>query len=168
MVWELVRGLLENPEKLTRSLSAMIEEERGAAHGDPAHEKKVWLEKLTLLDEQRSRAQDLAIEGLLGREELKAKLASIEDTREAVLREFAVTERRQERMAKLEADRDTLLEYYAGQVPNVLDSLTPEERHRVYRLLSLRILAHMDGMLDVGGRLTPTRKLGISETTSTL
>ncbi len=167
-VWELVCGLLNDPERLRASLSAMIEEERGSGHADPEHEKRAWLERLTELDGQRSRAQDLAIEGLLGRDELRAKLASIEDTRGVALRELKVIERWQERVAKLEADRDVLLESYAAQVPEALDDLVPEERHRVYRLLRLRIDAHVEGTLKVRGTLNPDRKLGALELTSTL
>ncbi len=45
---------------------------------------------------------------------------------------------RQERLAELERDRKTLMERYAGVVPDALDALSPDEWHRVYKLLKLR------------------------------
>jgi hypothetical protein len=39
----------------------------------------------------------------------------------------------------LEHDRDTLMESYAGSVGEALEDLSPEERHRVYKLLRLEV-----------------------------
>jgi len=37
--------------------------------------------------------------------------------------------------------------------PQVLDGLIPEERHRVYRMLKLKVLVKPDGSLEASGRL---------------
>jgi hypothetical protein len=55
----------------------MIELEQEGTRGDPEHETRVWLDKLAEVDRQRSRAQDMAIQGLLDYDELRAKLASL-------------------------------------------------------------------------------------------
>ena len=47
----------------------------------------------------------------------------------------------------------SLLDSYAGMVPEALDSLTPDGRHEVYRMLRLKVLAHPDKALDVSGVL---------------
>src|SRR5688500_14542546 len=39
----------------------------------------------------------------------------------------------------------------SGMIPGALDDLAPEERHRVYKMLRLRILVHLDGTLEVSG-----------------
>ena len=44
-------------------------------------------------------------------------------------------------LAELEADRDALLASLMDITPIALDSLTPEERHRFYRMLDLRVIA---------------------------
>jgi hypothetical protein len=44
-------------------------------------------------------------------------------------------------LAELEADRDALLASLMDIAPIALDSLTPEERHRFYRMLDLRVIA---------------------------
>jgi hypothetical protein len=143
--WNFVRDLLLDPEQLRADLDAAIELERGAAnHGDPEREAKVWLEKIAEVDRQRSGAQDLAIEGLLGHDELRAKLAFLEETRETARRELALLEDRRERIAELEADRDALLDHLESVAPEELDALTPEERHQVYKVLGLRVIARED------------------------
>lgn len=35
--------------------------------------------------------------------------------------------------------------------PDALDTLTPEERHHVYKMLRLRVVVHLDGALEVSG-----------------
>ena len=81
-VWDLVSGLLSDPERLRAGLDAMIEDERGAPRGDPEREAKAWLERLATLDRKRGGYLDLAAEGIMGRDELRAKLAELEEGRE--------------------------------------------------------------------------------------
>jgi len=143
--WNFVRDLLLDPDQLRADLDTAIELEREhSTHGDPEREAKAWLDKIAEADRQRSRAQDLAIEGLLGHDELRAKLASLEETRETARRELALLEGRREKIAELEADRDALLDHLERVAPNELDALTPEERHEVYKLLGLRVIARED------------------------
>lgn len=42
---------------------------------------------------------------------------------------------------------------------------TPEERHRVYEMLKLRVVAHLDGTLEVNGALA--ENLGVSNLETT-
>ena len=48
-----------------------------------------------------------------------------------------------------EADHDDLLASLMDIAPVALDSLTPEERHRFYKLLGLHVIAYPDGQLEV-------------------
>jgi hypothetical protein len=48
-------------------------------------------------------------------------------------------------MVQLKHDRDVLLETYASQSPQALDSLMPEQRHHLYKMLRLRLVANEDG-----------------------
>jgi hypothetical protein len=54
-------------------------------------------------------------------------------------------------VGELERDRDALLEDHAGATPEVLESLQPEERHRVYRRLRLSVRVDADACLTVSG-----------------
>ena len=58
------------------------------------------------------------------------------------------------KLEELERDRDALLEFYAGAVPEALDRLDGEERNRIYRMLRLEITPQEDGSLDVRGILS--------------
>ena len=57
-------------------------------------------------------------------------------------------------MEELERDRDALIEFYAGAVPEALDRLDGEERNRIYRMLRLEITPQEDGIFDVRGILS--------------
>ena len=41
------------------------------------------------------------------------------------------------------------MERYAGMVPESLETLSPQERHRVYRMLRLKVVAHPDDTMEV-------------------
>jgi hypothetical protein len=50
-------------------------------------------------------------------------------------------------------------------VPEGLDALSPEERHRVYKMLGLKVSVHPSGILEVSG--TFGEGLELSETEPT-
>ncbi len=54
-------------------------------------------------------------------------------------------------MDELKKNRDRLLDSLADVVPEVLDSLMPEERNQVYKMLRLRVVANLDGSLEISG-----------------
>jgi len=159
-VWELVSSLMTDPEQLCADLERMIELERETLRGNPEREAKAWLDKLTEVERQRSRVQDMAIEGLLDYDELRAKLVALDDTRRTAERELEALQGYQERIRALERDKDALLESYAGMAPEALSSLTAEERHQVYKMLRVRVTVHGDGTLEVSGALVGA--IGIS------
>lgn len=108
----------------------------------------------------------MAAEGLLDFDELRANVIALEETRDTAQREFAALEARREQLAELERDRDTLMERYAGMVPEALDALVPEEWHRVYRLLKLRVNLSTDRSLEVSGALGNVGEVCETETIS--
>jgi len=160
-VWEFVSGLLKDPERLREGLEAMIEHEREGLRGDPEQEAKAWINKLAELDRKRSGFQDMAAEGLITFDELRAKLAALEEARETAQRELKTLSQYRERVQELERDRDTLMEGYAGMMPEALDALSPEERHRIYKMLGLRVVLRPDAPPEVSG--TFGAALGVSE-----
>jgi len=91
----------------------------------------------------------MAAEELITFEELRAKLAELEETREVAEKGLKTLQTRRERMMELQRDHDVLLRSYSEVGPEALESLTPEERHRVYRMLRLRVAAHADETLAV-------------------
>ena len=152
-VWEVVSGIFGDPERLRADLERMIELESEGLRGDPDREAKSWLEKLAETDRKRSGFQDMAAEGLITFDELRAKLADLDETRTTARHELEVLERRHEHLESLERDKETLLENYAALAPEALNSLTPEERHQLYKMLKLRVDISLDRSLEVGGML---------------
>jgi site-specific DNA recombinase len=165
-VWEKVSGLLKDPERLRLGLVSLIEEERKGLKADPSREAKIWAEKIAESDRKRSMFQEMAAEGLLTLDELRAKLLSLEEARQVAERELEILQRRWERIAELQFDADTIMNYYAGMVPKLLENLTPQERHRVYRMLQLKVLAYPDGSLEMTGLVGQERGLCGDETSS--
>jgi site-specific DNA recombinase len=156
-VWDLISGLLKDPERLRAGMDEMIEAERSFASVraslDPEAEALVWLEKIAALDTKRSRYQDMAAEGHITFDELGAKLRELEGQRSVAQEELDNLHLRRARLEDLERDRETLLEEYAGMVPERLDELTGEERHQIYRMLRLQVFVYPNGDLDVRGVL---------------
>ena len=144
--WNFVSEALLDPDQLRADLDAAIKLEREhGMQGDPEREARAWLDKIAEVDRQRSRAQDLAVEGLLSHDELRAKLAVLDETRETARRELDLLEGRREKLAELETGRDALLDHLESVAPEQLGALTPEERHQVYKVLGLQVIAREDG-----------------------
>ena len=74
---------------------------------------RALLRRIEEFDQQRARAQALAIDGLLNHEELRAKLSEIEEGREIAQNELATVTSREERVEQLESDADALLSTYS-------------------------------------------------------
>jgi flagellar motility protein MotE (MotC chaperone) len=123
------------------------------ASSDPEREAEGWAKRLAEVDRKRSGFQDMAAEGLIALDEVRTKLAALEEARDTARRELSTLETRREGLRRLERDRDMLMERYAGMAPGALDGLGPEERHRVYKLLKLRVGVHLDGTLEASGVL---------------
>jgi hypothetical protein len=165
-VWEFVSSLLKDPERLHAGLQDDQAGARRTAREPGPGEAKAWAEKLADTNQKRSRFQDMAAEGLIDFDELHAKLIALEETRDTAHRELAALEARREQLAELERDRDTLIERYAGMVPKALDSLVPEERHRIYMLLKLRVNLSTDRGLEVSEALGDVGEICETETLS--
>ena len=127
--------------------------------GNPAQDQAVWLQKVTEVDQRRASFQDMAAEGLISFDELRTKLASLEETRQLARRELASLQDQRERLQELERDKTALLEHYAAMVPEGLDALSSEERHRVYKMLGLKVSVQPSGILEVSGTFGEGLKL---------
>src|SRR4029453_18622401 len=67
---------------------------------------------------------------------------------------------------ELERDKTALLDHYAGMVPNGLDELSPEERHRVFKILGLKVTVQPSGVLEVSGTFGERLELSGHQPTS--
>jgi site-specific DNA recombinase len=108
-VWDVVSRVLKDPERLRVGLDHMIEHERRGTHGDPATETERWLEEISEVGRKRARYHEMAAERLIDFDELRTRLAALEDTRNTAERELRALRHRAERLAQLQRDRDSLL-----------------------------------------------------------
>jgi site-specific DNA recombinase len=150
-IWEAICAILKDPERLRADLDAMIEQERSGWRGDPDREAKLWADKLAEVNRKRARYQEMAASDLITLDELRSRLAELEETRAMAERELNNLRNRQEYVCELERDRDALLDKLEGVAPEALDALAPEERHQVYKMLHLKVIANLDGSYEVSG-----------------
>jgi site-specific DNA recombinase len=153
-VWELISGLLKDPERLRVGLEEMIEQERAAMRGNPDREAASWLERLSEVEQERRGYLRLAAKGHMTDEELDEELAELEEIRRAAERELRAIQGRIEALEELERDRDALLECYAELTHDALENLIPEERREVYRMLRLKVKVSADGAMEARGILS--------------
>jgi site-specific DNA recombinase len=71
-VWEAVKAVLLEPERLERGLNAYLEGEARKDGGDPEKEARVFMARIAEVDRKTAAYQDLAADGLMEREELRA------------------------------------------------------------------------------------------------
>jgi hypothetical protein len=152
-VWRFVSTILQDPSKVRAGLESLTDREREGTRGDVDREAKAWLDRRAEADMMRRGFQEQAAKGLMTLDELENRLQDIEETREAARAELAIMEEGRQRLEELERDGEALMELYASTVPEALENLLPEERHRVYKMLRLRVLAHPDFRLEVNGVL---------------
>ena len=153
-MWIFIRDLLADPGRLRAGFDNLIERERNLSRNGFEDEARRLHERLEEIAHKRARAQDLALDGLLTREELRAKLSELDEAREAKGKELEAHAQRAERLKTLEQDRDATLAAFVESVPEELHRLTPEERHRVYKMLRLRVDVEGDEWTKIRGALT--------------
>ncbi len=139
VVWEFVRGMLLDPERIRAGMERMIAVERETSKGSPEKEARMWSEKLAEAGRKRTRYQEMAAEGLITFGELRERLAELGETCEVIRRELDALTGRMERAEQLERDLKALLEQTAGVRSEDLDELTGDQRNEIYRMLRLQI-----------------------------
>ncbi len=70
---------------------------------------------------------------------LREKLAALDQRRAAAESELEALKGHREELERLERDRDAVVSHYAALAPEVLESLGPEERHRLYGILGIKV-----------------------------
>jgi hypothetical protein len=160
LVWSEVRSYLEEPERLRADLNRKIELEKSGARGEPEREIKLWAEKRSEADAKHVRFQHAYAEGIIGLEDLKARLAELDEARATTEREISTLERRIEHVRSLEVDRDAVLADLEAMALKVLDCLEPEERQRFYKMLRLKVRLWPDRSTEITGAFPEPLRVG--------
>ena len=131
----------------------MIEREQNELRGDPDQQAKTWVDKLADVGVKRAKFQDMAAEGLINFDELRTKLAELDETRKVAEQELSSLQYRKERIEQLEGDKVGLLMDFTDLMPDAVATLTGEPRQRKYKLLWLRVTVGIDGDVGVRGAI---------------
>lgn len=99
----------------------------------------------------RSGYQDLTARGLMTPDELVQKLEALEVTRQTAEQELSRLQDRRRYLEQLEQDKEAILCYYSDMAPEVLDALSSEGRHQLYKMLRLKVSVYPDGRLEITG-----------------
>ena len=103
------------------------------------------------MERVKARYQEMAAEDLISFDELRARIAELDEIRRTADQELRTLRGRQEQIRQLERDKEALLEDYAGLVPEALDELNAAERSRVYGMLGVEARLAPEGSLEVSG-----------------
>jgi len=160
-VWEFVRGILTDPERLAAGLEKMQENE--ARTDGASAEEASWLKRLSEIERKEERLLDLRPEGDITAEQFRARSGALRENGEAATAGVKAARARRSRREDFERDKEALLEYHARLVPEDFDGLAPEQRRTLYRMMRLKA-AVRDGALttaDWGCNDEPTLPGGV-------
>jgi site-specific DNA recombinase len=132
-------------------LSHIDERIRQETESNPEREAIVWTKRIAALDRKISRAQDLAIEGLISHDDLRERLAGMRREKETAKRELEAVKNKKEHIEELKSHRRYLLDRYAAGLALKFRYFPPDERHRIYKKLGLMVRVGPDGTLEIEG-----------------
>ena len=90
----------------------------------------------------------MAASDLITFAELGARLAELEESRKVAEQELNDLEYRKQRITQLDGDKTELLRSFGSMVPERVEALTGEKRHRIYKRLRLKVAVGADGQLE--------------------
>jgi site-specific DNA recombinase len=165
-VWATVSGELRRPDRLLAGLEKMIESERRTVNGGTEEEAARWSSQAEKARAKRSRYQEQEAEGLMTREELRARLTELDGVLRTAEAELENLRRREERIGALERSGEELLGTYAELVPEELEDVAPEERRHLYLLLQIEVWVPKEGEITIRLPFSPDGEFCRRETAS--
>jgi hypothetical protein len=142
-LWEAVKAVLLDPERLERGLDAYLEAEKRKYGGDLEKEARALTNRIDEVERKRGAYQDLAAEGLMEREELRAKLDALSRQKAAATEGLAALEEHRRKVREIELSREKVLARYRNAVPEALEKTEGTERRTVYNTLGVTVWAAM-------------------------
>jgi hypothetical protein len=109
--------------------------------GDPEMEARVFTNRIAEVDLKRAAYQDLVADGLMEREELRAKLDALSRQKAAAEEGLEALEERRSRVRELEVSREKILARYREAAPEELEKADGKKRRAVYNTLGVTVWA---------------------------
>lgn len=154
-VWEAVLALLSNPHRLLRQYEEHMERQRRQMRGDPDREAQSIVEQLQKLERRRSGYLDLAADGDMDREILRAKLAEVNERSDGLQKALREAQARQDALRQPEINYAHLNSLLL-QMNEIDLGITPmESRPKLYKALQLKAHVDADGQVRLSGVFDP-------------
>ncbi len=83
------------------------------------------------------------------REELRSKLAELDETIRLAEAEMEKLRHHEERIRVMEEAGEELIERYARLIPEELDDLSPAKRRRIYQMLQVIVMVPKEGEIRI-------------------
>ncbi|HEY6674506.1 MAG TPA: hypothetical protein VIZ59_06275 [Rubrobacteraceae bacterium] len=109
--------------------------------GDPEKEARVFMSRIAEVDRKRAAYQDLVTDGLMEREELRAKLDALSRQKKAAQEGLRALEERRNRVRELQLSREKILARYIEVAPEELEKADGNKRRAVYNTLGVTVWA---------------------------
>ncbi len=109
--------------------------------GDPEKEARVFTNRIAEVDRKRAAYQDLVAEGLMEREELRAKLDALSHQKAAAEEGLNSLEERRRKVRELQLSREIILARYRDAAPEELEKADGKKRRGVYNTLGVTVWA---------------------------
>jgi len=151
-VWKSVREFLSDPERVKAEYDRHLARRRTQLRGDSGEEAQEIAKRLGTLERRRSGYIDLAADGDMTREELRRKLAYVDEQREDARKALREARDRQDTIQKLRREREMMLGRFSALRSLDLDDLSPEHRRRVLQALRIRVEVDKDGNVYISGQ----------------
>lgn len=149
LVADYVTELLNDADKLTAHIDALIEEETGR---DPEPEIKACADLLADLRKERDGYIRLAAKDSITDDELNAYLTEVDERATNAEETLHMAQSRQERIDRLRQDKEILLNEYRNRAATGgLGSFTPDQRRELYRRMRLEVAVYRDGAVYLEG-----------------
>jgi Recombinase zinc beta ribbon domain len=150
-VWKAVREFLSDPERVKAEYDRHIARQKTQFTGGSGEEAREIASRLKTLERRRSGYIDLAADGDMTREELRRKLADVDEQREAAQRALREVRNREGTIQKLRWGREMSLSQFSVVRGLNLHTLSPENRRRVLQALRIRVEVDKDGNVSISG-----------------
>jgi predicted RNase H-like nuclease (RuvC/YqgF family) len=114
-VWKSVREFLSDPERVKAEYDRHLARRRTQLRGDSGEEAQEIAKRLGTLERRRSGYIDLAADGDMTREELRRKLAYVDEQREDARKALREARDRQDTIQKLRREREMMLGRFSAR-----------------------------------------------------
>jgi site-specific DNA recombinase len=150
LVWEAVSDTVSDEDAIREKFDSYAAHFRRSGSDERHARLTAQLEKL---EGRRSNLIDMAADGTITRDDLRVRLAAIEEESETIRRVLKAISGDANLVREIEVLRDTLIE--GTRLGYYQHISTPKERYDLYRRMGLRVEVDGDGNAIISGALLP-------------